>query len=1522
MTEPLSDQINVTFADLFDIDEIQKLQDSVAITTGVASIITTPDGEPITKPSNFSRLCMDIIRQTEKGLTNCMRSDAIIGRSNPDGPIIQPCLSGGLWDGVASITVGDKHIANWLIGQVRNEAQSDEEMIKYAKEIGADIKEFRAALKEITVMPKEQFEQICQTLFMMASQMSKTAYQNFQQAGFISKIKKTEEELKQRDHELDERIKELACLYGISRLAEQDDISLDDLFQGTAGLIQPGWHYPEITCAAVVYKKKVYKTENYKDTEWKQHADIEIQGNIVGCVEVCYLEERPELDEGPFLKEERALIDNIADRLRLFLEDRHAHKKITEYREHLEELVEERTIELTKSESQANALFEYAPEAIVIVDPTGMIVRINSQVEKYFGYTKDELINKPIEALVPVRIRDKHVGYRNRYLNNPKMREQDVSLELMGQRKDGSEFPVFVSLSPVDQDDGFIVIASILDITDRKEAEKKIQENERQFRTLVGNIPGVVYRCLMDEHWTMVFISDEIEVLSGYPATDFLGENPPRSFSSIMHHDDIEPIAQSTISALKEQRPYAHEYRVIDKDGTMHWVLAKGQGISDDNNNLLYLDGTIFDITEQKMKQQSALLGSEIGNILIGKSALQEKLQACAETIVNRFNMTFARFWTVSDDEKYLNLQASAGLYTHLDGVHSNVEMGKRKIGKIAASRKPLFNEKLVENGLVDDKKWVKETGLVSFYGYPMLVEDEVVGVLGAFSNQKLANDIVEALTWVSNAIALSIERERAEEALRKAKAIAEDATKAKGDFLANMSHEIRTPMNAIIGMTHLALQTDLSTKQGDYLGKIQSSAHALLGIINDILDFSKIEAGKLDMEAIEFRLEDVLDNLSNLISMKAQDKGVELLFNTATDVPLELVGDPLRLGQVLINLSNNAVKFTDEGEIVVRTEIIEEKKRKIKLKFSVTDTGIGMTKAQQGKLFQAFTQADTSTTRQYGGTGLGLTISQRLVDMMGGEIWVESEPGEGSTFSFTAVLGKTQGVKRKRLTPTSDLREMRVLVVDDNDSSRSILKKILESFSFDVVLAASGAEGLAELEAAPEDKLFDLVIMDWKMPKMDGLEASRRIKKNPNLSKIPTVIMVTAYGREEIMSQASKVGLDGFLIKPVTPSILFDTIMQVFEKDVNSTARSLSRIEESKKTIDNIRGARVLLVEDNEINQQVAREILQGAGLIVTIADNGKEGVVAVYENEFDVVLMDVQMPLMDGYEATGTIRKDSTYDNLPIIAMTANAMAGDREKSLAAGMNDHVTKPINHDELFSALEKWISMGDLQAPDIGKPVVKSAEPPAESDDVPDLPGFDTEAGIKRVGGNKKLFRNLLMKFNENYADSTREIRKAYDDGDIELAQRLAHTVKGVAGNVAALTLHEKATALDADLKEGGTKAFSDLLFEYDEALSEALTSTGMLADHEQAIESVSTDIISEKAVDVETVKPLIDEIKTLLEDDDTEALSILEELGTHLKGSAVQSNLKKIEKLMGQYDFEEALIVLNEITDALDLPL
>ncbi|MBW2465709.1 MAG: response regulator, partial [Deltaproteobacteria bacterium] len=643
---------------------------------------------------------------------------------------------------------------------------------------------------------------------------------------------------------------------------------------------------------------------------------------------------------------------------------------------------------------------------------------------------------------------------------------------------------------------------------------------------------------------------------------------------------------------------------------------------------------------------------------------------------------------------------------------------------------------------------------------------------------------------------------------LTKTKEEAEAANRAKSTFLANMSHEIRTPMNAITGLTNLALQTKLSAKQKDYLSKIDGSANSLLQIINDILDFSRIEAGKLEMESVDFNLNEVLKKMANLTVLKAEEKGIELIFQIANDVPLGLRGDSLRLEQVLINLVNNAVKFTEKGEILVATELIKVEPELVRLRFCVRDTGIGMTREQVSSLFQPFSQADSSTTRKYGGSGLGLTISKKLVEMMHGEITVDSEPGVGSTFNFTADFGRAaREVRQKTYQLPPNHHGTRVLVVDDSKTMQHVLAKMLEQLSYKVSVAGSGEEALEMTKkAAAAGNPFKLVFMDWKMPGLNGIETARIIKNKTSLSEIPAIIIISAYGRHGIWKQAEKIVLEGYLAKPVTSSTLFDAIMSAFGLKEEKQALEQDFLPSD---IEQIKDTHVLLAEDNEINQQVAVELLEKAGIIVDVVDNGVKALAAVQKKNYDLVLMDIQMPEMDGLKATGKIRemeeqghkKGQMSRKLPIVAMTAHAMSGDREKSLGAGMNDHITKPIDPAELYATLIKWIRPEDREQRS-GKKRVEADTPNAEiSQDksreaieesvekaatvaaLPDqLPGINVTQGMMRVAGNEKLYLKILTQFQGNQENVEEKIREAFMLEDFEEAVRLAHTLKGVSG--------------------------------------------------------------------------------------------------------------------------------------------
>jgi signal transduction histidine kinase/DNA-binding response OmpR family regulator len=631
---------------------------------------------------------------------------------------------------------------------------------------------------------------------------------------------------------------------------------------------------------------------------------------------------------------------------------------------------------------------------------------------------------------------------------------------------------------------------------------------------------------------------------------------------------------------------------------------------------------------------------------------------------------------------------------------------------------------------------------------------------------------------------------------LKHAQSDAEAATRAKSEFLANMSHEIRTPMNAIIGMSRLAPKTGLDARQRNYIQKVARSSEALLGIINDILDFSKIEAGKLEMESTDFDLGSLMDHLANLVGLRAEEKGLELLFALPAALPQALVGDPLRLLQVLVNLGNNAVKFTEHGEVTVRVEEVERGDGRIRLRFCVSDTGIGMSTAQQRGMFVPFTQADASTSRRYGGTGLGLAICRHLVGLMGGSIELSSAPGSGSSFRFDALFGLRAGAL-PAVPRFEGTEPPRVLVVDDNPGARTMLAGMARELGLGAEEAADGWDALrAASLAAATPRPFAAVLIDWKMPGLDGLQCAMQMRAALG-ERAPAIVLMPAYDREALLqAMQAQVGQPtyGVLPKPVSPAALHDALASALGLAPRPASGGAERAESLDDRRNQLRGARVLLVEDNQINQELTVEMLGEAGISVTLAANGREALDVLARQPFDGVLMDCQMPVMDGYEATRRIRSEPRWQTLPIIAMTANAMLGDRERTLAAGMNDHIAKPIDVPDMFATMARWIRPAEAVRQAAAAPAAAVAAPATAA---AEFPGIHLETGLASTQGNRKLLLRLLAMFLREQGGFEADFRAALAEGDGAQATRLAHTLGSTAGTLGALGVQRAARGLE-----------------------------------------------------------------------------------------------------------------------------
>ncbi|WP_144212768.1 PAS domain S-box protein [Shewanella donghaensis] len=1000
---------------------------------------------------------------------------------------------------------------------------------------------------------------------------------------------------------------------------------------------------------------------------------------------------------------------------------------------------------------------------------------------------------------------------------------------------------------------------SLHDVTESKLALETIQASKKQLENITESLPTLVYQMKWrsESDNSFSFLSEACVSIIGFPR-EMLMDNVNLLLDRV-----IEPDRQAIKDDLSgkdiQKIQWFREFKFLHPSGEAIWLQAGAKGQRLKNDELLW-NGYLMDVTSRK-NAETTLAERE--------KHLSALLNTAEMGIVN-----------INPDGVIINCNEHFGRKM---GMSSKNLEGNLFFEFMSSEDKALVKAQFRQFTLGEFDTFNVEPRMLSKSGQEIWMDM-------TFAALKDDDDkVISAVISMADITSLKIVSTE----LKQAKDEADAASQAKSDFLANMSHEIRTPMNAIIGMSHLCLQTDLNKKQLNFVEKIERASKSLLGIINDILDFSKIEAGKMEIEIVPFQLDTMLEDLSDMFAIKAADKQLELLFSVAPNIPSHLMGDPLRVSQVLINLMNNAIKFTERGEIILSIESLEQNGEELELKFSVRDSGIGLTPEQCNKLFKSFSQADTSTTRKYGGTGLGLAICKQLVELMGGQIGVESKRGVGSTFFFTVNVHQADNLQLK---VAQELEGMELLVVDDNATARDILQTMLLSMGFKVTVAKDGTEAISMCHA----NQYELALIDWKMPGLDGLQTAETIISQN--AKPPLTIMVSAHATTEFTDSISNLGINGYITKPVSASRLLDAIMSALGKQGHIPVRAKDT-NLSAEVLLQLSGKKILLVEDNDMNQEVATEFLEQVGIELTIADNGQIALDKLaLNNSFDLILMDCQMPVMDGYSATEQIRKNKAFDGLPIVAMTANAMAGDKEKCLNVGMNDHVAKPIEVSLLYQTLLKYLSLNTIEA-SVELIDVNHAN---DVESWPQHPDIDVDRGLQLVQNSARLYRKILTRFTEGKRHIADDITHAIDENNLEDAVRFAHTLKGLSGNLASQKLSDLARDLESNLVDEAE--YQADLVAIDILVQSICDAIDIWLDIDSPVPSTGVDLLSN-----EDFAELLDKLIVMLDEGDASATDSIEDMQSKVN-EQTRLQLKPIGKMIKSYQFEEAMELSQQL--------
>ncbi|GAB3542306.1 hypothetical protein GCM10027343_14060 [Noviherbaspirillum agri] len=896
--------------------------------------------------------------------------------------------------------------------------------------------------------------------------------------------------------------------------------------------------------------------------------------------------------------------------------------------------------------------------------------------------------------------------------------------------------------------------------------------------------------CFVDEEGLFLRANSAFCRMLGYPAKEVVGRH-----WSLAAPPEIADLGDRFLSQLFSESPrLPDEWKIRRCDGSLLTALVSFKPITL-SSGARRLVVTLTDIEERKAAQEAELRRQQQA-LVVSEEHHRQVVDNATECIlvVQGGHIVFANprvlQLTGFSQEELLALPFDTAIHPDDRALVTDHHM-RRLHGEDVEQ---YYNFRIV-NHQTSETIWVQLSAvMIEWEGRPA-----TLSFMTDITERKLLEDSLKQ----SMVERLRLERLRIQGELKEAELArrhAEETSRAKSMFLANMSHEIRTPMNAIIGMAHLALRTELDPKQRDYIEKMRNASLSLLGIINDILDFSKIEAGKLHMERVGFDLDDVLNNVSTVTGARAHEKRLEYIFQFPLDIPRGLVGDPLRLGQVLINLINNAIKFTERGEIFVGCRRLETRGDKIQLQFTVRDTGIGMSREETSRLFRAFSQADESTTRRYGGSGLGLSISKRLVELMDGVIDLESEVGVGTTVRFTAWFGLAEAARQMPDMPAV-IDSMRVLLVEDNPSARTVLAGSLAALPVQVDLACTAGEALDMIHAADAHSPYDVVFTDLAMPGMDGVDLICAIKGDGTLSAPPRMVLLSAHSSEGARYRIERAGADAVLTKPVSASALADMMLELFAPQMREAMHA------AKESMPHFRDLSILLVEDNDINQQISAELLQAAGIHVDIAANGRialDMLMAVEARHYGLVFMDVQMPEMDGHEATRRIRADSRFQGLPIIAMTAHAMVEERERCFASGMDGHLAKPVNPAELYRTVARWCPQYVVPADQEAVSALPPPLPPAASQPESDLviEGIDVQEGLSRALGNRDFYLQMLGRFRDSQSDVADRVRKALEADRVQ-AERMVHSVKGAAALLGAGNVRQTSDEIESAIRAG-----------------------------------------------------------------------------------------------------------------------